>query len=226
MKLKINVFFLESQQKFSSTQEILISKIIKEHSTRAAKTLGLSGVLNFTVYPNKDWCIPQTGDGGYTAGKDWIQLSIDLSIPNRFNRIVENSLPATIYHEMHHAKRMTTVGYGDRLLEVVITEGLASVFAEEMFPKFEPPWGKYSKKEIREYSKIFLEHVNDKKYNHVEWFFGEGKPYWLGYKVGIYIIRGLKKKNPSLTCTKMVYSKAQKIFKEGKNLCADKNISP
>lgn len=224
MKLKTNVFFLESQQKFSSTQEALISKVIKEHSTRAAKILRLSGVLNFTVYPNKDWCIPQTGDGGYTAGKDWIQLSIDLSIPNKFKRIAENSLPATIYHEMHHAKRMATVGYGDQLLEVVITEGLASVFAEDMFPKFKTPWGKYSVDEIRDYLNIFLGHVNDKKYNHVEWFFGEGKPYWLGYKVGIYIIRGLKLQDPSLNCTMLVDKKAKKIFKEWRISNADLTI--
>lgn len=157
--------------------------------------------------------MPQTGDGGYTAAPDWIQLSIDISKPIKFIKIIENFLPAAVYHEMHHAKRMITTGYGARLLEVVITEGMASVFAEEMFPKFKAPWGKYSNKEIKRYLKIFLEHVNDQKYNHVEWFWGEGKPYWLGYKVGIYIIRGLAKRDPSFDCAKAVSKKASEIFK-------------
>lgn len=207
----IKIYFLEAKKRLVLEQKSLISEAIKYHAAKAAKTLDLSSI-NFTVYPNKDWCIPQTGDGGHTADSDWIQIYVDPS-PVALKRIINTSLPATIYHEMHHAKRMTTVGYGDKLLEVVITEGLACAYSEEMFPQFKVPWGKYSNEEIKSLLKTFLGHVADRRYDHSEWFFGVGKPYWLGYKVGIYIIRDLKDKIATFDCAKMVNERANEIFK-------------
>lgn len=213
----VAIHFLESTQKLGRGQKSLISRAILKHACIAGEVLGLSR-MDFTVYPNKDWCIPQTGDGGYTASPDWVQLYIDPSRQAKLKKIIKVSLPATIYHEMHHAKRMMTMGYGNKLLEVVITEGLASVFVEEMVPEFKAPWARYSDKEIQSYLKVFSEHLTDKKYNHTEWFFGEGKPYWLGYKVGIYIIRSLKQADSSFNCVDMADKKASGIFEKWKQI--------
>lgn len=212
--MKIRIFFLESNEKLTTTQKRLISRLVKKHALIAGQDLEIP-LMNFTIYSNKDWCIQQTGEGGYTASPNWIQLFLDPSRPNFKEKVIENSLLATIYHEMHHAKRMTTVGYGESLLEAVITEGLASVYAEKMFPKFIAPWGKYTNKEIKSNLRLFLQNIikNKKRYSHEEWFLGFGKPHWLGYKVGIYIIRSLKDKCVSFDCTRAVNKKAEEIFK-------------
>lgn len=211
--MKIKIFFLESEEKLTAAQKRLISWLVKKHALIAGQDLKIP-LMNFTIYLNKDWCSQQSGGGGYTASAHWIQLFLDRSKPNFKEKVIKNSLLATIYHEMHHAKRMTTVGYGESLLEAVITEGLASVYAEIMFPEFISPWGKYTNKEIKSYLKIFLKNIakNKKKYDHEEWFLGLGKPHWLGYKVGIYIVRGLKDKCDSFDCTRAVNKKAEEIF--------------
>lgn len=210
--MKINICVLDAGNKIEKKQWKLIKGVVKKHSLLASKALSLT-TINICIYPNKDWCINQTGDGGYTAGPDWIQLFIDPTKPNLIPKIAESSFPANIYHEMHHARRMIKVGFGQSLLEVVISEGLATVFAEEMFGKFKAPWGKYSKSEIEQLIKIFDINKLDKKINYEEWFLGHGKPHWLGYKVGTYIIRELKKKNRELSCDKMVDTEAIDIYK-------------
>ena len=210
--MKINICILDAENKIETNQWELIKSVVEKHSILAGKTLSLTS-MNVCIYPNKDWCIHQTGDGGYTAGPDWIQLFIDPTKPNQISKIVESSFPANIYHEMHHARRMMKVGFGQNLLEVAISEGLATVFAEEMFEKFKAPWGTYSKSEIEQLIKIFDTNKLNKKFNYEEWFLGHGKPHWLGYKVGTYIIRESKKKNRQFSCDKMVDIEAIDIYK-------------
>ena len=206
--MNINILFLESKNDiFKSTQRKVLRELIKRHVDIAQLSLKISPT-NISVYPNKDWCIPEIGIGGYTASEDWIQLSLNLST---FDKNIEKYLPAVIYHEMHHTKRMSTVGYGESLLEVSITEGLATKYAEEKFPQFSPPWGKYSKSEITKLVKPFLKHKDD-VVDFSEWFLGYGKPHWLGYKVGSYIINSVLEKNHHLSSLRMVDFPSKKIF--------------
>jgi uncharacterized protein YjaZ len=212
--MKIKIFFLESEKGLNSGQKNLITKLVKKHASIAGQNLKLP-LMNFTVYPNKEWCIEQTGEGGYTASPDWIQLFVDPT-STRVNEIIKSSLLSTVYHEMHHAKRMGSVGYGQNLLQAVISEGLAIAYAEKMFPSFIAPWGKYSNNEIKKLLKIFIKNIPKTMngYNHEEWFLGFGKPHWLGYKVGIHIIRELEIKDPSFNCIEAVNIKAEEIFKK------------
>lgn len=210
--MKINICTLDAGNKIEAKYKALIKSTVKKHAQIAGRVLSLTKV-NISIYPNKDWCIKQTGDGGYTANSDWIQLFIDPTKQVLIPKIVERSFPANIYHEMHHARRMVKVGFGQNLLETVISEGLAIVFAEEMFTKFKAPWGRYSKDKIKELFNIFDLHKYDEKFNYEEWFLGYGKPHWLGYKIGAYIVRELKQKNNKLSCDKMVDIPAINIYK-------------
>jgi len=215
--MKINICILDAESKIKTKQWTLIKNVVRRHSERACKKLSLT-TMNVSVYPNKEWCINQTGDGGYTASLDWIQLFIDPSKPLSIPRIIKQSFPANIYHEMHHARRMIKAGFGENLLETVISEGMAIVFAEEMFNKFKAPWAKYSKSEIKKLYKIFDAHKLDEVFNYKEWFLGHGKPHWLGYKVGAYIIRELKSEDDLFTCDKMVDVPAINIYNKWLNL--------
>lgn len=210
--MKTNICILDAGNKIKIKQWDMIKSVVEKHTLLAGNALSLT-TMNVSIYSNKDWCINQTGDGGYTASPDWIQFFVDPTKSKLIPKIIESSFPANIYHEMHHARRMKKVGFGENLLEVVISEGLAIVFAEEMFEKFKAPWGIYSKSEIEKLIKLFDANKWDRKFNYEEWFLGHGKPHWLGYKVGTYIIRELKRRNRGLSCDKMVDVEATDIYK-------------
>jgi uncharacterized protein YjaZ len=184
------------------------------HAGKAGNILKIP-LVNITVYPNKNFVIPETGDGGYTPSKDWFHIYID---PQRkdFNKIVKNVIPATIYHEMNHAARWKYTGYGTNLLEVIITEGLATVFAEEQWIKFKAPWADCSEAEINTLLNIVRkrEKKNDITYSHGEWFYGTGKlPRWIGYKVGSYVIKSYRSKNKSIKWNQLIKMNANDIIR-------------
>jgi len=213
--MKINICTLDPEEKINNTDWLLIKDSVKKHAKIGCEALSIK-TLNVTIYPNKDWCIKQTGDGGYTANFDWIQVFIDPA--KSVSKIINLSFPATLYHEMNHARRMIKIGFGKTLLETVISEGLAIVFAEEMFKNFEAPWGKYSEEEIKRLYKVFISHKDDENFNYQEWFLGFGKPHWLGYKIGAHIVRGLKEKGKKFSSIKLVDTPASKIYNDWYNL--------
>ena len=87
-------------------------------------------------------------------------------------RIIAKITPSTIYHEMNHIARNKHLGSKKDLLDAIISEGLATVFAEEQWPAFEAPWGQYNEKELKPFLKVLRREKNNKSYSHDEWFFG------------------------------------------------------
>jgi uncharacterized protein YjaZ len=106
---------------------------------------------------------------------------------------------------------MKHVGYGASLLEAAVTEGLATVFEEEMDNKHSALYGRYEK-QIHKYIRLFKKSMK-KGFNHSEWFFGSGKfPRWLGYKIGAYVVRSAKQRT-GLTTVDMLKMPAKKIYR-------------
>ncbi len=201
MSTKIYVQLLVSKNKLSRQEAKLLKESIQKHARKAGLILSIP-LINVTVYSNPDFATPETGESGYTPSKDWIHLYIDPKRKKKeLNNIINNIIPATVYHEMSHASRWQYVGYGIRLLDAIVTEGLASVFAEEQWSKFKAPWCNFSKKELKKLLNIIKKRnrENDKKYNHSEWFYGTGNiPRWAGYKLGSYIIHSFRKNNKNI----------------------------
>ncbi len=103
------------------------------------------------------------------------------------------------------------------MLDAIISEGLATVFAEEQWPAFEAPWGQYNEKELKPFLKVLRREKNNKSYSHDEWFFGRGnKPRWLGYKLGSYLIESAKNRNNGLTAMEMTTKKTGEIARLSK----------
>ena len=156
------------------------------------------------------------GSGGFAPNSEWIRIAID---PFRREKdveyIIKNIVPLNVYHEMNHVARWNKPGYGSTLLDAIISEGLAVVFAEENWDFFEAPWGKYGKKEIKKYMELLNKRSKNKdnNYNRAEWFFGKGKPNWLGYKLGSFIIREVKNKNPNIDSIVFIHMSSRKIIK-------------
>lgn len=209
--------FLVTKDKLHSKEIELLKSVIEKHAKKAGLILDIP-LVNITVYLNSEFVTPETGESGYTPSNDWIHLYIDPKRKKKeLNNIINNIIPVTIYHEMNHASRWQHTGYGSGLLDAIITEGLASVFAEEQWSKFKAPWCNFSEKELKELLNIIKERnrENDKKYNHNEWFYGTGKiPRWAGYKLGSYIIQSFRKNNKNIVWKKMLRMNTREIIKK------------
>ena len=213
--MKINTFLFEVKNSISVRNQELIKEVVFKHATVAAQKLNID-FINIVIYPNHDLTIPKVGSGGFAPNSDWIRLAID---PRRkdeeVENIIKNIIPLSVYHEMNHVARWMKPGYGTSLMEVIISEGLAIVFAEENWNLFVAPWGKYTKNEIAKYLLVLKKRnrKKDKNYDHAEWFFGKGKPNWIGYKLGAYIIRKVRENCPKIGIEELVNMDAEKIIK-------------
>jgi hypothetical protein len=219
--MKINIIFFKVRKDISEKNKKLIKKIVFRHAKTAMKKLGID-LINVVIYPNHRLVVPKIGAGGFAPSNEWIRLSLDPLRKDKYiEDIIKNVMPLIIYHEMNHVARWTKPGYGNNLMEVIISEGLATIFAGENWNLFQAPWGKYKQNEIREYMEILnnRDKNQDKNYSHSEWFFGKDKPKWMGYKLGAYIVRNVRKRHPKINEKRLVGMNAKKIIKlSGLNL--------
>lgn len=213
--MKINIFIFEVKKDISKENKKLLKKVVLKYAKIAAKKLNID-LINIVIYPNRNLTNPNTGSSGFAPNSEWLRIAID---PFRKEKdveyIIKNIVPSSVYHEMNHVARWNKPGCGGTLLDAIISEGLAVVFAEENWGFFEAPWGKYRKGEIKKYIELLnkRDKNKDNNHNHAEWFFGKGKPNWLGYKLGSFIIREVKRKNPKINSTALVHMNSKKIIK-------------
>lgn len=216
MTFRTYVQFIETEKRLPKQEADLLKKIVKNHAKRAGSILDVP-LVNISIYPNPNFTIPETGEGGYTPSGDWFHVYIDpKKNQKQMAEIIETFIPGTIYHEMNHIARWQNTGYGSSLLEAIISEGLAIVFAKEQWKKSKTPWADFSEKEMNCLLDIVRKRNkrNDKIYNHGEWFLGTGKlPRWSGYKLGAYIVISFRNKNMKMPWSKLMKLSADKIIK-------------
>ncbi len=130
---------------------------------------------------------------------------------------IDDNLERTLIHELNHAARWQTVGYGDTLLEAMISEGLADHFEKEITNKNPNPWSvALGKSQIKQMMERAENEYNNKNYNHNEWFFGskeKGIPKWTGYTLGYNLVAEYLKKNPDKKPSQLHALRAEEFIK-------------
>lgn len=151
--------------------------------------------IDLVIFDNPDETIPGFGQGGRMYTPHVITIALDPSFSN-FPDIIQNDLPRTIAHELHHAARGQSVGYGKTLREALVSEGLASHFEEEVFSGDAYPW---STAVTEREAHRFLEQAKKESgqlYDHGRWFYGRGDlPRWIGYTVGYILVKDYLQKH-------------------------------
>ena len=143
--------------------------------------------------------IPEIGIGGFAANAQEVIIWIDPTFVN-LSQSIEIELAPLIAHELHHAKRMRTIGYGVTLLEASVSEGLADCFAIEITGISPPLWSiALTGDELENWTSIASDMWNDKPYDHNKWFFGTSPdiPRWAGYVIGFKLVKDFIEKNPT-----------------------------
>ncbi|MES9903620.1 MAG: DUF2268 domain-containing putative Zn-dependent protease [Sedimenticola sp.] len=153
--------------------------------------------------------IPETGYCGYSPRPGVIFLSIDPSNENLKSHLGV-SLERVIAHELHHALRWDSIGYGSTLVEAIVSEGLAGRFSQELYGNEPELWeAALSSLEISKYLKQAIQESDADNYDHHRWFFGDGDiPRWAGYTLGWELVGNLSGDLTGLKPSEMIATPA------------------
>ena len=174
-------------------------------------------LIDMVVCDDPRWVIRGFGHGGRTYNPYTVQISLDPVFPDFLRTVIGNELPRAISHELHHTVRWKSVGYGKTLLEVLVTEGLATHFEQEVWGGSASPWASaLSPTEEKELAARAKREYQRTDYNHREWFFGTGTiPRWAGYTLGYQLVGTYLKEHPDQTAGSLVTAPAQTFIAGG-----------
>jgi len=167
---------------------------------KEAEALLPLGAIRVRLFTDPAGTIPEIGVGGFTPSAEEIRLWIDAARADT-TEIVSEWLRLVLLHELHHAARTGTVGYGGTVFAAVVSEGLADHFAVEVTGKAPPPWAvALTGQELADWVAAVLAAPSG-AYSHPRWFFGTDTsvPRWAGYAVGFELIRVALAASPGAT---------------------------
>ncbi len=143
------------------------------------KLLGLEGV-DVLVIDAPDDVIPEWGVGGYTYGPHAILVALDPTM-----KVDRHNIERTLVHEFHHTMRWRGQGCGGSLAQMLVSEGMAVLFEEQVFG--EAPF--FSRASITDDEIVAARAVlYEPKFDHKKWFFGaDGVTFSFGYTYGYQV---------------------------------------
>jgi uncharacterized protein YjaZ len=175
--------------------EPLLERLMRvtDHTLERIQSLMPVDAVDIVFYDNPSWTISETGISGYAPDAHLVQIWLDPA-SSALSAGLEVELSATLAHELHHAKRWRDPGYGQTLLEALVTEGLAQCF-ELPFRDGEPPI--YARALEPAQVNVLLElaraEFDAPHYNHRAWFItGDAQkdiPGWAGYTLGYEMVK-------------------------------------
>jgi uncharacterized protein YjaZ len=149
---------------------------------------------------------------GITIGTGKIILMIDPTFGNW-----KETLPYVIAHEYHHSTWISRnwISSDFSLLEFLIFEGRADMFASELYQDFEVPWTKnLTEAQEKHVWSIIKNELFEKGHSRInEVMYGtDDIPFGSGYTIGYNIVRSFKKNNQNYSDLDIIDMNPQKIF--------------
>jgi Predicted Zn-dependent protease (DUF2268) len=148
--------------------------------------------IDVLVVPGKG-LIPGWDCSGYAHGSWRITITVDPTCDGREQRPLDAQLRAMLAHELHHAMRSRSPGYGSTLGEALVTEGLAQCYEEEAGC----PTPNYAVAvrgpALAKLARLAQDELWSDEYDHSQWFFGNKAdaafPWAGGYSLGYVLVR-------------------------------------
>ena len=158
-----------------------INEAFQAAVTPSKELLDLEGV-DVLVVDAPDDVIPEWGVGGYTYGPRAILVALEPRAT-----IDHHHIERTLVHEFHHAMRWRGQGCGGSLGQMLVSEGLAELFEEQVLG--EAPF--FSRVSITDDEiAAARELLYEPEFNQKKWFFGaEGITSFFGYTYGYQLCR-------------------------------------
>lgn len=140
---------------------------------------------------------------GASYGPGRMELGIDLTQGGAEG--LRHEVLKAVYHEFHHVLRWDGPGYGDRLGEALVSEGLAQVFVHEMMDCPPEPWEVMPPGvDLAALCQRAHAEFDATGYDHEAWFFGAGDlPNGTGYALGRMLVARVLAERPGQTALAM-----------------------
>jgi hypothetical protein len=196
-----------------------VRKVVTDTLVNAEERLRASPT-DIAVQAGSYRTIPDVGIGGFTdPTTSAIHITMDQRSPVGLRRLLTVWLPLSLAHELHHSKRIIDgPGYGETLLEAMVTEGSAESFVADVFPDHPViPWVQpLTPSEERRVWELATGILHTEDYDlrrHETWFFGkDGLPRWAGYKIGYAIVQAYRKHHPDVSGADLATMPADEIL--------------
>jgi len=188
-----------------------VQKALEDVQERS-KSLVPTTILDIEIEAARYGGVPNIGHSGYVPRPGLMRLMLDPYDENLEDNLGE-SLGRMIAHELHHALRWDTVGYGTTLLGALVSEGLCGRFTAELYENSpEQQECALSQDQILNLSRDAVVHAHSEDYDHDRWFFGtKDLPRWTGYTIG-YELVGLAMESMKLNPSEMIDTPAENFF--------------
>ena len=184
-------------QGLSTSQRTTIENKVVSGMTTINNLMSIDNVL-IRIVENSSFVIPEIGLGGYNPSEGEVILAIDINF-NDLNTSLEEEFIPMLAHEIHHAKRRRSVGYGNTLLQAVVSEGLADHFSMEVAGIDPPIWSvAVTGTDLQNWIDVADDTWHDTPYDHNGWFFGTDTniPRWTGYSIGYELVKNYLASHP------------------------------
>jgi len=175
----------------------LINESVNKAEKIANNTLFLAEDVEIFIDNNMDMVDNNIGIGGYTVGKNKVELSIDVN-----RKITVQEMFAALVHEMSHVKRAYGPWCGETLFDYIVFEGLAMCFEEEIcgkntyYPAFIRKQHDKPERLVQKFK--FMFDYDDNQYDYMDFSIGnqkKGIPEFAVYILGLFIIEKYLKKH-------------------------------
>lgn len=181
------------------SDKAIIEQVVR-HTISTVNAVMATDNVQINVIADPMQTIPELGIGGFTVSGQEIRLFVSPTSPV-YSASLSTALFPMLAHELHHAARMRSVGYGSTLFEAIVSEGLADHFSIEVAGGDPPPWSKaLTESELETWTTRAAETWHNRSYNHSHWFFGTNgeTPRWTGYAIGYQVIDDYLSDNPGV----------------------------
>lgn len=193
-------------------------RIVSQFNGAIERIQGLIPVDNVSVivFDKPEHTIPETGEGGFSLNANNIEVYFNPDFPGFEDRVLGEEFPRCLAHELHHCLRWVDPGYGDTLLEQIITEGLADHFEVEFSGGSPGPWAvRLNDSEISEWLEKARPLFNTKDFDRNAWMFGskeKGIPTSTGYSLGFYLVGEYLKNNKDQKASTLYNKRAEEFI--------------
>lgn len=178
------------------TDHVDIIEAEVERTLAAARALVPVTDLRVRIIDDPGRVIPEIGLGGFATGPGEVRIFGD-SRRADVEAAIRAELMGQLAHEIHHALRMRTVGYGSTLFQAAISEGLADHFALDLTGRPPSPWSvALTPAQLDEWLPRVIAGTTG-SYDHDAWFFGSAAiPRWTGYATGFALVGSYLETHP------------------------------
>jgi uncharacterized protein YjaZ len=117
-------------------------------------------------------------------------------------------------HEIDHSVRIEAgPGFGNTLLEELVTEGMSSAFDIQVQPTDIPPWTRALTRQQGRTLWTRARPLLNQTGLYDQWFFGGGDvPHWTAFQIGYHIVRDYLNRHPNDTAASIVRLNAATIY--------------